>query len=71
LLRQLTSRHSHAVASNPACPPELLSELTRDPNVRYTVASNPACPPEQLRELARDPHQVIAVAAADNPNYPA
>lgn len=50
-----------AVASNPSCPPCLLSALSRDdaPLVRRAVALNRATPEEIRRRLADDPDERV------------
>jgi hypothetical protein len=63
-LASLAKRHvwaRWAVASNPACPAELLQSLADDdaPLVRHAVAQNLSTPPEVRSRLAEDPdHRV-------------
>ncbi|ROZ63297.1 hypothetical protein EDL96_07100 [Kocuria soli] len=70
------SRVRRALASNPACSPEVLDLLSRDEDakVREAVAPHPSTPPETLRTMAEDLDRrrdlAIARALAKNPRTP-
>ena len=52
------------VAENPACPPEILADLAKDPAAKFSALRNPTCPSKAL---------VINVdleEAITNPNFP-
>jgi len=63
----------HAVAGNPSCPPELLSQLARNEwwKVREAVALNGSCPAETLERLLQDPEIEVSWAAAYHPQISA
>lgn len=70
------SRVRRALASNPACSPEVLDLLSRDEDakVREAVAPHPSTPPETLGTMAEDLDRrrdlSIARALAKNPRTP-
>lgn len=49
------------VAGSPATPPEVLSQLAKDPSweVRKEVGRNACAPLEVLEELGRDPEELV------------
>jgi hypothetical protein len=59
-----------ALASNPACPADMLCQLADEEvdRVRQAVASNPACPPDILGRLLRDSSNEVSREAANNPS---
>ena len=60
------------VASNPACPPEILQQLAGDPTtrVRAAAAANPDIAARALQKLAASPDVAVQAAAASNPACP-
>ena len=60
------------VASNPACPPQMLQQLAGDPAtlVRAAAAANPDIAAGALQKLAASPDVAVQAAAAANPACP-
>ena len=58
-----------AVAYNPSCPPEILTELakSRDESTRCGVGANPNTPPAVLDELAKDVQESVRLYVSLNP----
>ena len=69
----LDGEHRGGVASNPACPPDLIERLVEDPErvVAYWVVANPACPPELVERAATDPSSVVRSGVAQRRDCPA
>ena len=65
--------HRRGVATNPACPPDLIERLVEDPErvVACCVVANPACPPELVERAATDPSSVVRNGVALRQGCPA
>lgn len=59
-----------ALAYNPTCPPEILSELAKssDVSTRCGVAANPGTPPAVVDELAKDPSESVRYYSSFHPS---
>jgi hypothetical protein len=59
-----------ALAWNRSCPPELLRELSLDPDygVRANVASHPSTPAEVAAKLSLDPNETVRLYAGFHPS---
>ncbi|GHE31145.1 hypothetical protein GCM10017778_11960 [Streptomyces vinaceus] len=73
--RQLVRKHSEMrfwAAHNRTCPPEIMTELSKDADwrVRQRVLGKRSCPPEIMRQLADDPHDAVRNTVATHPRSP-
>ena len=71
------NEHDHATvraaaAANVRCPPDSLTQLSRDPHprVRSCAAASARSPQDALRHLAADPDNHTRTVAANNPHCP-
>ena len=68
-----SSSYLELIASNPACPSDLLAQWARQGHelLRRAVASNPSCDSRLLALLSGDNDQPTAVSAVEHPHCPA